>query len=218
METDLKKSLYEKINKTNTALLIIDMINSCAAKECEIKKWNIAFSKIRKMAPKLKSFIEKYRKTINKNVIFINTVPWQEEFLPANINELYGNNPDARYYSSDKTGFAEKFFLFKPSKSDLIFTKNTYDSFADGKLNEILRNKKIEYLVITGIFGDGCVMATINGAFSKGYNMVILKDLIETSDVPMRRKIVEGMKKHTWPLMYGLTIESNEFLKTWKLT
>lgn len=210
------KKLYKKMNSSNTALVIIDIINSCASKKCEIKKWNIKFSKIRKMVPELKSFVEKYRNLVNNNILFINTTPWQKEFLPDNINELYLLNPDVMYYSSDKSGFAEKFFGIRPLGSDLIFTKNTYDAFADDILNKILKKKKIEYLIVAGVFGDGCVMATINGAFSCGYRLVILENLIETTDVKQRQEILSNFKKYTWPFMYRHILTSDGFLNYWK--
>lgn len=212
----MKENLYKKMNSFNTALIIVDVVNSCASKKCETG--NITFSKIRKMMPALKSFLKKYRNLVNNNVVFINIAPWQKEFLPDNINELYLSNPDTMYYSSDKSGFAEKFFSIKPLSSDLIFTKNTYDAFADGMLNNILKKKKIKYLIMTGIFGDGCVMATINGAFSSGYNLVVLENLIETTDKKLRQKILSNFKKYTWPFMYGHTLTSNKFLSYWKNT
>lgn len=202
------------MNLSNSALIIIDVVNLCASKKCETK--SITFSKIRRMIPALKSFTKKYRNIVNNNVIFINITPWQKEFLSNNINELYQSNPNVEYYSNDSSGFAENFFGIEPLNSDLIFTKNTYDAFADGMLNKILKKKKIKYLIVTGIFGDGCVMATINGAFSSEYNLVILKDLIETTDEKLRQEILGNFKKYTWPIMYGHTLTSNKFLKLFK--
>jgi len=210
-----KAKLYKKMTKENTALIVIDIINSCASKKCEIEKWDITFSKIRKIVPRLNNFLNKYREEINKNVFLINGVPWQEEFLPRNMNELYQHNSGAKYYSENKSGFVEEFFNIKPVKTDTIFTKNTYSAFADRKLDKILKERKIKYLIIAGVFGDACVMATVAGAFASGYSLVMLKDLIETTDVSIRQKIQEGLKKYTWPYTYGDTINSDNFLKYW---
>jgi len=207
--------LYSKMNSSNTAFVVIDVINSCVHEKCEIPKWKIAFSKIRKMVPELKEFIEQYRKAVSGLVIFINTPPWKKEFLTDNINELY-TDPGARYYSKDNSGFAEKFYLIKPQKKDVVITKNHYDAFVNPELDKVLKKNKIRYLVVTGIFGDGCVLATICGGFSKGYNFVILKDLIETTDVPIRQKLLQGLKDFTWPVMYGKTLSSRDFFNSWK--
>lgn len=68
-------------------------------------------------------------------------------------------------------------------------------------------------MVITGIFGDGCVHSTIQGGFSRGYNFIIIKDLIETSDVKVRQKLQKLLKEYTWPIMFGELIDSSDFLK-----
>lgn len=200
------------MNLKNTALVVIDIINSCADQKCEIPKYGITFSKIRKIVPKLEKFIDDYRKIVGGLVIFTNTVPWQKKYLVGNINELYADSK-VRYYSKDNSGFPEKFYKISPKKGDVIITKNTIDTFTNKKLENVLKRNKVRYLVIIGVFGDGCVLATICGGFSKGYNFVILKDLIETTDVKVRQELLKLLKKYTWPIMYGPTIESEVFLK-----
>lgn len=210
----MKKIKLDHINLTpkNCALLIIDVTNFCADKKCEIKKWNITYTKIRKMVPKLVNFISVFKKKFGAPVIYVNCTKWQKDHLAPNIVELY-KDPKARYYSTDLTGFSEDFYLVKPEKNDLIITKNHYDAFTNPKLDNFLKKKKIKCVIVTGIFGDGCVHATINGGFSKGYNFIILKDLIETTDDKNRQELQSLLAKFTWPLMFGKTITSSKLLK-----
>ena len=182
-----------------TALLIIDTNNQCCHQKCEIKKWGISFNKIRKMVPKLKKIISKYREA-GGQLVFVNCVPWKKEFLAKNIVELY-KDPKCRYYSSDKSGFNEKFFQVEPEKGDLVITKNSYDAFTNPKLDRFLKKRKIKYIIVAGVFGDGCVHSTIQGGFSKGYNFIILKDLIETTDVKIRQQLQSLLKEYTWPVL-----------------
>jgi len=87
--------LYQE-TKDNTVLLVIDPVNSCAHKRCETPEWNIHFSKIREMIPKLAEFISDYRKRVGGMVVFVTITPWNKENLPDNINELY-KDPKAYY-------------------------------------------------------------------------------------------------------------------------
>lgn len=201
----------EKIKINRTALLVIDVTNFCAHKDCEIKKWGISFKKIRKVAPKIKDFITKY-KGYDGKVIYVNCTPWDKEHLAKNLIELY-KDPRCRYYSFDKSGFPEKFYLLEPENDDIIITKNSYDAFTNPELEKILRKNKIDYLLITGIFSDGCVHATIQGGFSKGFNFIILKDLVETTDKKIRQKIQALLKENVWLEMFGKTINSSEILR-----
>ncbi len=199
------------ITKNNSALIVIDVINSCSAEQCEIKKWGITFKKIREMIPKLNDFIKEYKK-IGGKVIYVNCAPWTKKYLAKNIIELY-KDPKCKYYSDDKSGFREKFFEVSPEKDDMIITKNSYDAFTNPELEKILKKQKIKYLIVAGIFGDGCVHSTIQGGFSKGYNFVILKDLIETTDIKIRQDLQKLLKTYTWPVMFGETIYSKDFLR-----
>ncbi len=206
--------LYSKMNKSNTALLVIDMVNSCAHEKCESPDIDIRFSKIRKMVPELVGFIGNYRKVVGGLVVFANITPWTKENLPENIQELY-TDPNVVYYSDDKSGFSEEFYQVQPEKDDLIITKNTYDSFTDTKLEKTLKDRGVQYLVVAGIFTEGCVLSTICNGFSAGFNFIILKDLIETADNKERQETSRLLKARVFPFLYGKTIISKEFLDSW---
>ncbi|MBD3311379.1 MAG: isochorismatase family protein [Candidatus Magasanikbacteria bacterium] len=197
-----------------TALLVIDVLNSCCHENCEVEKWKMTFKKIRRMVPKLKKFIKDYKKLGGK-VIYVNYPVWIEENLKKNIVELY-KNPACRYYSKDKTGFSNNFFQLKPEKDDIIITKNSYDAFSNKKMDKNLKKLGVKYLIITGVFGDGCVHATIQGGFSSGYNFIIVKNLIETTDNPTRQELQALMKKWLWPKMFGRTVTAKKTLEILK--
>ena len=207
--------IYPKMNKSNTVLVLIDIVNGCAHKKCEDPEIGIRFSKIRKMVPKLKRFISVYRKKVGSQIIFVNLTPWTKKYLPKNLQELY-TDPKAEYYSDDDSGFSEAFYQVKPEKRDLIITKNTYDAFANPEFKKFLKKKKIQYLIMTGVFTDGCVLSTIANGFSAGFNFVILKDLIEGPDHPKRQQISKLLKGGIFPYLYGKTLTSKQFLDSWK--
>jgi len=203
--------IYNKMTKDNTALLVIDPVNSCASEKCETPEYGIHFSKVRQMLPRLNEFINQYRAKVGGPVFIANLNPWNKEHLPENLQELY-TDPAACYYSDDKTGFDEQFFAVKPKETDIIITKNTYDAFSNPKLEKELKSRGIKYLATAGVFTDGCVLATIASGFSRGFNFIILKDLVETSDLPTRQELQKLLLEYTFPIMYGKTISSQDFL------
>ncbi|MDD5639183.1 MAG: cysteine hydrolase family protein [Candidatus Pacebacteria bacterium] len=204
------------MNKENTALLIIDVVNNCCHESSETPEYGIHFTKIRKMIPKLTKFVDEFRKQIGSQIIFVNITPWDKKHLAKNIIELYDNEPKSVYYSDDKTGFSERFFGIEPLKDDIVITKNAYSAFANPELEKILKEKGIQYIVIIGVFTDGCVLTTICDGFTKGFNFVILKDLIETTDIKIRQELHKNLIEYTFPILYGKTITSDEFLKDWE--
>ncbi len=194
----------------NSAFLVIDVINSCAQREYEDQARGIHYNRIRQMVPALSTFMTSYQR-LGGRIILTTTVPWQEDHLPENINELYRENAEARYWSHDTTGLAEGFYHI-PTCGALVFVKNSYDAFTNGDFINTLEKLRIRYILVAGVFGDGCVMASICGGFSRGYHMIMLKDLIETTDDVDRQSFQKYLKLRMWPLMYGPTVESCEIL------
>ena len=201
------------MNSSNTALVIIDIVNGCCSEKCEEE--NMKFTKIRNMVSDLIDFIEKFRVKIGGHIIFSKITPWNKEYLPENLQQLY-EDPKANFYSTDTTGFSEEFYKIKPKSEDSIVIKNTYDTFSSEEFKKILKEKGIKYIIVAGVFSDGCVMATICGGFQAGYNFVIVEDLIETVDSQIRQELSGYLKQYTWPILYGKTMNSQEFINSWE--
>jgi len=193
-----------------TALLVIDVVNGCCHQECETPEDGITYKKIRKMVPRLQAFINDYRRDINENVIYINLTPWTKQYLPPNIQKLY-ENPSVCYYGEG--GFEEEFYNLAPRENDRVITKNTYDAFANPELEKMLKQLNTDTIAVAGVFTDGCVLSTIISGFSKGYNFIILKDLVETTDLPIRQRLAKDLLGYTIPMQYGRVLQSGEFLK-----
>lgn len=197
-------------NLDNTVLLVIDVIRSCAHEQYEDPQRDIHYTKIRQMIPALAAFITSFRR-LGGRIILMTSVPWQERYLPDNINTLYRHNPQARYWSVDTDGDAEQFCGI-PTEGTIVFVKNSYDAFTSRDFVQALEEMAVRYIIVTGVFGDGCVLATICGGFSQGYHFIIAKDLIETTDDEERQQLQQLLKERMWPLMYGTTIEAQHIL------
>ncbi len=198
------------MNRDNTALLIIDVVKGCCHPNYEDSENGITFTKIRNTVPKLDRFIGDYRNKINEHVIFVNLTPWTKEFLPENIQKLY-ENPAVDYYGEG--GPEEEFYVVKPLATDTIITKNSYDAFTNPELEQYLQKNGVKNIITTGVFTDGCVLSTIVNGFSRGYNFVVLRDLVETTDLLIRQELARSLLEYTLPMQYGKVIESGEVYK-----
>jgi nicotinamidase-related amidase len=209
--------LFKGMNSENTALLVIDVINSCSHESCEIPELGVTFRRIREMVSRrLVPFIERYRKEVGTPVVFTKTVPWKKEFLPENINNLYEADPEAEYYSKNESGFAEEFYAVHPEKGDTVIEKNGNDAFANKNFLGFVAERHISYFVTTGVFTDGCVMGTVIGGFSRGLNFVTLRDLVETTDVLERQELQKLLLDSNFPYLWSQVITSKDFLNGWK--
>ncbi len=97
---------------------------------------------------------------------------------------------------SDDTGMLGRFFSdyircgekeseiiprLSPLPDEKVFLKNTYDAFYDTGLDEYLRNKSIEQVLITGVLTQLCCETTARSAFVRGYEVYIPADALSTS-------------------------------------
>lgn len=69
--------------------------------------------------------------------------------------------------------------LFTPPA--LLFDKRVYSPWFSGALNELMRERGVDTLVVSGGETDVCVLATVLGAVDLGYRVVIAVDALCSS-------------------------------------
>jgi nicotinamidase-related amidase len=57
------------------------------------------------------------------------------------------------------------------------------DSFEDTELEDLLAERKVGRLVVTGAQTDACVRSTLHGAFTRGYDTTLVADAHTTEDL-----------------------------------
>ncbi len=68
-------------------------------------------------------------------------------------------------------------------ESEPLIHKRYGDSFEDTTLESELAQRGVGRLVVTGAQSDACVRATIHGAFTRGYDTVLVSDAHTTEDL-----------------------------------
>jgi nicotinamidase-related amidase len=66
--------------------------------------------------------------------------------------------------------------------SEPLVHKNYGDSFEDTSLESELASRRVGRLVVAGAQTDACIRATIHGAFTRGYDTVLVSDAHTTDD------------------------------------
>lgn len=68
----------------------------------------------------------------------------------------------------------------EPIKGDYVLQKRVYSSFHETGLDLLLRNLKVDSVVIAGLYTDICVRHSAADAFYRGYHISIPKDCVES--------------------------------------
>jgi nicotinamidase-related amidase len=70
--------------------------------------------------------------------------------------------------------------------------------------------------LLSGVFAEACVNATLIDGFTKGLFTIILSDLVETMDNERQQTHKKHLLTHQWRVMYGHVMTSKEFLENWQ--
>ncbi len=68
-----------------------------------------------------------------------------------------------------------------PLPGEKIFRKKTYDAFYNTDLDEFLKSRSVEQVLVTGVLTQMCCETTARSAFVRGYEVYIPADALTTS-------------------------------------
>ena len=70
-----------------------------------------------------------------------------------------------------------------PDAAEPLIEKTYGDAFEDTNLESVLADLGVGRLVIAGAQSDGCIRATLHGAFTRGYDATLVSDAHTTEDL-----------------------------------
>ena len=110
----------------------------------------------------------------------------------ANINELIGKARASQVpvlwvqHSDDDMLSGSEGWKYVPElqrqESEPLVHKKYGDAFEDTVLESELAERRVGRLVVTGAQTDACIRATLHGAFTRGYDTLLVADAHTTDD------------------------------------
>ena len=68
-----------------------------------------------------------------------------------------------------------------PETGDVVLQKNTYDAFYNTRLETILKERRVEQVVITGVLTHMCCETTARSAFCRGFEVYVPVDAVAST-------------------------------------
>jgi nicotinamidase-related amidase len=176
------------------AVVVIDMLEDFVTGELKCER---AY----KIIPKIKKLVEIARKK-KIPVIYSN-----DSHLPNDFElKKWGK------HAMKGTKGAEVISQLKPMKQDTILDKRTYSGFFETGLDSVLRNLKVDTLILTGLHTNMCVRHTTADAFFRGYKIIIPRDATEAFTEKDYKEGLEYLKN-----VYNAEItETDKIVKKWE--
>lgn len=162
---------------SNTALLIIDMIN-----DFNFDHGNILADKALIIAEQIQ-LLKKQCQKENIPIIYIND---HYNLWQAELNKVM------EYCSNEKS--VQVIDKIKPNDSDYFLIKPRHSAFYGTALYTLLNQLQVKKLILTGIAGNICVLFTANDAYMREYPLLIPDNCIASVDDKDNQYAIRMMK------------------------
>src|SRR5882724_8069197 len=130
---------------------------------------------------------------------------WRRTF-PLRVGEI----PNSDAHAIEGSPWTE--FVTRVTPDDLIVeTKRRLSAFYPTDLDFLLRNMRVETIVLDGGFTDCCVLNTAFDASNHNYRVVVARDLVRGTDDNLEAAALAMVSLHL-----GLVTESADLLAEWR--
>ena len=185
-----------EINYLRSALLIIDLQNSFASRNCG------AFKRLASAGRQGGEYaISRIESTVVPNVQRLTAA-----FRAATVPVVYARCASIRGDGSDQTARhraqglicaewsyeAQILDAIAPHEGDVVLTKTGSGCFTSTNLDHLLRNMGVETVVLSGMWTNSCVETTARHAGDLDYQVVIVEDAC----------VAMTPENHNWALKY----------------
>jgi nicotinamidase-related amidase len=101
-----------------------------------------------------------------------------------------------------------------PQAGDYYIRKHTYSGFFETRLDSLLHNLGIRYLLCAGFVADCCMFFTLGDAVFRGYQTILLRDCTLAAELPDEVAAFRQTQRITlWiESILGPTTTTQEFL------
>ena len=174
-------ALEHLLQNTRSALLIIDVQNEFCHPEGSFARMGMDMSIVEEMLAPLDRLIDAAHSK-NIPVIFIRNVEDEATDSEAWTFRPDGNENHANGFICRRGSWGAELYHIAPQGDDIVVEKHRFSAFVNTRLDTILRAKKIETLVLTGVSSNVCVETTARHAVMLNYHVVIAEDACASWD------------------------------------
>lgn len=130
---------------------------------------------------------------------------WRRTF-PLHVGQI----PNADAHAIEGSRWTE--WVTRVEPGDLkVENKRRLSAFYPTDLDFLLRNQRIDTVVLDGGFTDCCVLNTAFDANNRNYRVIVLQDLVRGTDEPLEQAALAMVSLHL-----GLVMSSSDLLAVWR--
>ncbi|MDY6776577.1 MAG: isochorismatase family cysteine hydrolase [Candidatus Nanohaloarchaea archaeon] len=181
----------------NTALIVVDMQKGFCKPGGSLHD-----ERLENVVPNVRNLLERCRDA-GCEIVFTRDTH-EEEFLTDHYDEFerWGEHC---VRGTEDTEIVEELEPREPRVEEQVIEKGTYDAFFETNLNQYLRFRGIENVLVSGVLTNVCVLHTAASAALNDYRSIIVEDATEALEDEDKRYALEHAD---W--LFGQVVESGE--------
>lgn len=168
-----------------TALIVVDVQNDFAHIDGKAALWGADMTPVQPSVHQINRLIVAAR-AFGAMIVYA-CMEHSPQADPPDYHTRYARQPlDPTDVLCSAGSWGAAFYapMMSPRPTDLILTKAGYDAFEDTVLNNILRDRQVETLVVVGLSTHFSVQMTAEQGFGLGYGITVVSDATAGDDVP----------------------------------
>lgn len=205
---DLLLTLEQKVAPVHTALVVVDVQNDFVAEGGFFDRTGGDVASIQAAIPPLLRLIEHARRA-GVLVVFVRAI-YDPEYLSGPMIER--NRRRHLEMPRCLTGtWGADFYKIEPAPDEPIVVKHRYSAFMGTSLDQLLRQRGIRSLLLTGVATDVCVESTARDAYFLDYYVAVVADCCGAAREEYHRDALARFERD-----YGGVTSSAEVIGAWE--
>ncbi len=212
------------LDLSKTAVLVIDMQNDFGAKGGMFERAGIDISGIRAVIPNVRAALTAAR-SASLPIIYLKmafkpdlsgagpvTAPNLVKHAPLRVGEVVTapNGTRSRILVRD-TWNTDIIPELRPKPEDAIIYKSRFSGFYRTELDDLLKRRGIEALIVTGCTTSVCVDSTVRDAMFRDYRCIVLEDCTAEPIAANAPRSNHDASLLTMQILFGWISDSGKF-------
>lgn len=201
--------LSHLLGQTRCALMLVDVQNEFCHPEGAFGQKGVDLSAIGRMMPPLRALVASAREKAVP-VVFIRNTEDEGTDSPA-----WKLRPDAREDSANegvcrRGTWGAELYEFEPRPGELVLEKHRFSAFVNTHLDQTLKSRGIETLVLSGVASNVCVETTARHAIMLDYHVVVAEDACANWHPDLHAAAMKNLR-----LFVGKVADAAEIIELW---
>lgn len=189
------ETLAEMLAPVRTALLVIDIQRDFAAPDGLLGRIGVDMASVAAGIDKIEQLVAAAR-AAGAVVGFMKvvTTPDQDSAALKTLMRRRGRPGGEAICRSDSGG--ADWYRLVPQPGDIVVEKRLFNSFHGTDLDQQLRGRGIDTLLVTGVSTDCCVDATVRDAFHRDYHAFVVRDGCAAYEPALHEGALRALEKN----------------------